>query len=98
MYDTCTVLLLYGTVYDTVYVPQPQTLQSELHLLKSDLAWLEKKFIYKPKLLANIEVINLVSSLKTRIGSYEGLLSGGITKEFEPLTPYSASSELTIQE
>jgi hypothetical protein len=72
------------------------TLESELSLLESDLAWWDKKFVFKPSLKGNEDIVGLLTDLKTRIDSYRGLLYGGISEELVSLAPYSITSDLVI--
>ena len=72
------------------------TVMSELHLLKSDLAWWNRKFVFRPSLCGNDEVEEIITSLKTRIGTFEGLLVGGLTDELVSLAPYSNESVIVF--
>ena len=72
--------------------------QTLLTLLRSDLAWWERKFIFQPHLEADENIGTILMQLKTRINSYESLLTGGITEEFVTLTPYSEKSDFVIYE
>jgi hypothetical protein len=74
------------------------TLMAEHNLLKSDLAWWERKFIFKPALMGNENVEEIVQGLKTSIGTFENLLVGGLTDELVPLAPYSNTSEMVFFE
>ena len=71
-------------------------LEAELSLLKSDLAWWNRKFIFKPQLKESTDVEELISSLKTRIDSIESLCTGALTEEFITLAPYKVKSDLTF--
>ena len=74
------------------------TLMAEHNLLKSDPAWWERKFIFKPALMGNENVDEIVQGLKTRIGTFKNLLVGGLTDELVPLAPYSNASEMVFFE
>ena len=83
-------------VCNTILIHFRLTLEAELSLLKSDLAWWERKLIFKPELLQSPDVIENISNLKSRIFSFQSLCSGSISEEFVTLTPYGEGSRITI--
>ena len=72
------------------------TLQAECNLLQSDLAWWEHKFVYRPQLLEDQSVKDVIEGLKTRLDSMRSLGLGKISEEFRLLAPYQHGTDMEI--